>query len=505
MLKAAIQTEILSLHYGEGKSARAISKILGINRRSVARVIERKSVQLTPAAQKQRDSLLDPYKEKIDDLMRREPFIAAVTVHHRIREDGFMGGLTILRDYMKVKRQAKTKPKEAFLKLEFASGQAAQVDWGEFGDVFRDGSKVHCFVMVLCYSRMIYVEFTRTEKFETFIRCHENAFKYFGGRVPLECWYDNLASAVTDRMGGLVRFNSRFFQYISHHAIRPHACNPARGNEKGRVEGGVKYIRSSFWAGRLFKDFETLQYQASLWRDNIANKREHHTTRRIPKLVFESEESQVMRPMNPHPFDTAEIFTRVVNNQFHIPYETNQYSVPWTLVSQGVTIRVTDRELVVFYKERCVTRHVRSFKKHKIFTLEEHTRGLMERKPGMSSKNCWQIEVVKSMGTNMSKYLGLIESGSRSLRAELSQILALATVFGESQVNHCAAELLAGGIVGVENLERLLKVKQLQRDESALLPRPIEFQNQKLNRVVPSVDLSRYDALIDTEQTTPQE
>ena len=123
----------------------------------------------------------------------------------------------------------------------------------------------------------------------------------------------------------------------------------------------------------------------------------------------------------------------------------------------------------------------------------------------MSSKNCWQIEVVKSMGAHMTKYLGLIESGSRSLRSELSQILALATVFGESQVNSCAAELLEGGIVGVENLERLLKTKQLQLDESDLLPRPIEFQNQKLNRVVPSVNLSRYDLLIGSERSPEQE
>lgn len=505
MLKAEIQAQILSLHYGEGKSARAISQILGINRRSVARVIERRAVRLAPSGQRKRDSLLDPYKPQIDELMIRDPFIAAVTVHQRMGEQGFIGGLTIVRDYMKKKRQTKVKPREAFLKLEFASGQTAQVDWGEFGNPFHDGVKIHCFVMVLCYSRMIYIEFTRTEKFETFIRCHENAFKYFGSKVPLECWYDNLASAVTERMGGLIRFNSRFFQYMGHHTIRPHACNPARGNEKGRVEDGVKYIRSNFWAGRQFKDFEALQYQAGLWRDNIANQREHRTTRRIPKLVYESEEKQVMRPMNVHPFDTAEIFTRVINNKFHVPYETNEYSVPWTLVGMGVTVRVTESSLTIFYKDRCVTRHLRSFKKHQIFTLEEHTRGLLERKPGMNSRNCWQVEVVKSMGIHMSRYLGLIESGSRSLRSELSQILALATVFGESQVNACARELLEGGIVGVENLERLLKTRQLHLDQGELLPRPIEFQNQKLNRVVPSVDLSRYDVLVNSEKPHSQE
>ena len=101
--------------------------------------------------------------------------------------------------------------------------------------------------MVLAYSRMIYVEFTRSEIFEEFIRCHESAFRYFGGAVK-ECWYDNLATAVTDRMGGLIRFNSRFMSYMGHHGVRPHACNVARGNEKGRVEDLIKYIRMNFYA-----------------------------------------------------------------------------------------------------------------------------------------------------------------------------------------------------------------------------------------------------------------
>ena len=118
------------------------------------------------------------------------------------------------------------RPREAFLRLEFGPGEVAQVDWGEFGDVFGDGIKVHCFAMVMSFSRMIYVEFTRSEKFEEFIRCHEHAFRFFGG-APRECWYDNLATAVSDRMGRLIRFNSRFMAYMGHHSVRPHACNVA--------------------------------------------------------------------------------------------------------------------------------------------------------------------------------------------------------------------------------------------------------------------------------------
>src|SRR5262249_32246755 len=153
------------------------------------------------------------------------------------------------------------------------------------------GVKIHCFAMVLCFSRYMYIEFTRSEKFEDFIRCHENAFRYFGG-VPLECWYDNLTSAVTDRMGQLIRFNSRFMAYVGHHHIRPHACNVAGGNEKGRVEDLIKYIRMNFWPGRTFSDFDDLCKQSIVWRNNIANQREHRSTRRIVRLHFESEEKK---------------------------------------------------------------------------------------------------------------------------------------------------------------------------------------------------------------------
>jgi hypothetical protein len=335
-----------------------------------------------------------------------------------------MGGVSIVREFVAKTRKIPVKNREAFLRLEFAAGECAQVDWGEFGDVFSDGVKIHCFVMVLCYSRLLYIEFTRSEKFEDFIRCHENGFRYFKNLVPRECWYDNLASAVTERLGSLVKFNSRFMTYMSHHGIRPHACNPARGNEKGRVEDGVKYIRSSFWAGRQFKDFEALTLQAQLWCDNIANKREHRSTRKIPALHFDTTERAVLMAMNPHPYDTAEILTRIVPPQCHVAYETNIYSAPWTLVGMSVTIRVDENEVLIFYKEKCVARHLRNYRKSKTITDPAHLKGLLERKPGGSGAS-WQLAAVKAIGPELEKYLDLIQSGQRSLRQELSQILAL--------------------------------------------------------------------------------
>lgn len=500
MLTPEQQAEILAMHFGQKKGSRAIAEALGIGRKAVRKVIERRRVALE-VEQTARGSIIDPYKPIIAELLEKDPRMPANTVLQRLRDEGYLGGYTVVKNCVRYTRATPARSREAFLKLMFVPGECAQVDWGEFGDVFGDGSKVHCFLMVLCFSRLLYIEFTQSEKFEEFIRCHENAFQFFGGLVPQECWYDNLTSAVTDRMGSLVRFNSRFMAYMGHHGIRPHACNPAKGNEKGRVEGGVKLVRTSFWSGRKFKNFDDICQQTPTWRDEVANRREHKSTRKIPSLQFEAEEKRFLRPMNPHPYDTDEVFPRVVGPTFHIAYDTNQYSVPWTLVGMNVTIRINAREIKVFYNERFVTCHERCYKKQQTISRPEHSEGLMARKPG-AAREGWQLQAVKSLGPSMGSYLDLLRSGHRSIRTEVARILALATVYGESEVHEAATELLNHSIVGVESLELALKAKH-HPAERELKPAPLNFQKAKLNRVVPTVDLRRYDALL-FESTAPR-
>jgi transposase len=414
-------------------------------------------------------------------------------VLNQIRELGYLGGITVLFDFMKKERAVPFRNKEAFLRLDFAPGETAQVDWGEFGDAFENGEKIHCFAIVLCYSRYIYIEFTKSEKFEDFIRGHEHAFRFFGG-VPKECWYDNLTSAVTDRMGSLVRFNARFMAYMGHHGIRPHACNPARGNEKGRVEDLIKYIRQNFWAGRSFKDFDDLNRQAILWRNQIANQREHRSTKRVVRLLFESTEKPALLKLNPSSYDTDEIISRVVPPDYHLIYETNRYSVPWTLVSLTVTVRINHQTLKIYYHDKLVAFHNRHYFKNKTITNAIHQAGLLERKPGQA-KESWQLSAVKRIGPKMVEYIDLLRSGHRSLRSELSKILALSTVYGDQNVHAACVDLLGDGIIGVEGLEILLR-RNHHPSKEKLNPKPLNFENERLNRAVPVVDLRRYDALL---------
>ena len=492
MLTPEQQAEILALRFNDKRSVRSIARLLNVTRDSVDRVIKRRSVNLARQSSK-KGSLVDVFKDEIKGILTKDPFTPAPAVLIRLRSLGYMGGITIVRDFLKTERAIPHRKREAFLRLDFEPGECAQVDWGEFGDVFGNGIKIHCFGMVLCFSRYMYLEFTRCEKFEDFIRCHENAFRFFGG-VPKECWYDNLGSAVTERIGSLIRFNSRFMAYMGHHGIRPHACNVARGNEKGRVEDLIKYIRMNFWSGRGFSDFDDRTKQAIVWRNQFANQREHRTTRRVVRLLFESEEKKILLPLNPNPYDTDEVFSKSVPPDFHIIHDTNRYSVPWTLIAMTVTVRVTAQTIKLFYNERFIGFHLRSYLKNQVITDDRHKAGLLERKPG-NSREGWQLACVKNIGPRMQEYLDLLRSGHRSLRHELSKILALSTVYGDQAVHSAIEELLKLGVMGVEALELTLK-RSHHPAQSSLQPEPINFQNQKLNRMTPVVDLRRYDALL---------
>jgi hypothetical protein len=253
----------------------------------------------------------------------------------------------------------------------------------------------------------------------------------------------------------------------------------------------VKYIRSSFWSGREFKDFPDLQAQCAEWVNEYANRREHRASRRIPELVFEHEEIKHLLPLNPHPYGSDEILSKEVPPQFHLVFETNQYSVPWTLVGMVVTIRASDEEIQIYYGEKQVAGHARYYGKNKTFTIQEHQAGLLERKGG-ADHHTWQVALVKKSGASLERYLKLVASGHRSLRTEVKRLVALITIYGAEAVNGAASELLVRGVVGADNLEMLLKLQGAPEEA----PEPMSFPSAKLNRLTGVPNLSRYDAYL---------
>lgn len=504
VLSPKIQSEILFSYFSENKSVREIARSFGVNRKSVDRLLTRGRVA-TEKSYSNRGSLIDPYMDELTAILHGEAEVSIKVLFQRIRAKGFPGGYTLVRECVSGLREKlnQRKSKEAFFKIDFALGQASQVDWGEFGDYFNDGIKLHCFTMVLCYSRLIYIEFTRSERFEDFIRCHENAFKYFGGKKTTEYWYDNLPTAVSERMGKLVRFNNRFYAYAGHQRFKPVACNVARGNEKGRVENGVKYVRYNFWPGRVFTSFEDLKSQSNQWRDNIANLREHESTKKVPRWVYDSEEFGKLESVSPEAYETDQVFSNRIRPDYHIVYETNYYSVPWTMVDIVVTVKIDADWVKVFYHDKFITKHRRSYlKDQKPFTKPEHEEGLLERKPqGKNAHINWQTDTLKTYGPSIQKYLLTLENSPRSLKSEIARLLALGTVYGHEELDKAVAQVIKHGAFGADQVERFIKASESSKP---LNPKPLSLKNENLMKTPARIDLQSYDVLLFSHNQTKE-
>jgi transposase len=485
MLPAAIQAEILRLAYAERWSLTRIAHHVGVNWKSVRKVVTRRSVALARARPRPRVTLLTPFAAQLQTLLAQDPERSAVNCLQHLRAAGYRGGITTLRMHRARLRPAPTR--EAFLTLTFAPAERVQIDWGEFGDVFGIGRAVHAFLLVLCYSRFFTVEFTFSQTLEVFLRCHEHAFATLGGYAR-EAQYDNLATAVAERRGRLVRWNPRFLAYAGHCGFRPVACTPGRGNEKGRVEDTVRFLRGNFWPGRTFRDLADLNAQAQAWCEDVANAREHRGTRKVPRLLL-AEERPHLLPLR-GPYDTDEVRSVIVPPTFRIAFDSNRYSVPWRLVGKALTLRADAETVTLWYGTHRVARHARCWGRDHEVVLPAHADGLLAQKPG--AQGPWQVQAVEQLGPHARQYLTLIRAGTRSLRAELEHLLLLTTLYGPAPVEAALGACLAQAIVGSDHVEQWLQLQTA----GPVAPPPLSLGDPRLT--VPPVrpNLARYDALL---------
>src|ERR1700758_1404135 len=257
------------LHFAEHWSMRKIARHLHIGRRTISQYL---ATPARTAAARQRASKLDPFKATIAELLEQDAEASAVVIAQRLRGLGFDGGLSILKEHLHTVRP-NPQAKRAYVRMEPGPGERFEIDWGHFGVLTYQGHarKLYAFCLVECHSRMLYVEFTHSQSFETFVRCHIHAFHALGG-CSREIWYDNLATAVAEHDGRLVRFHPRFLAFAREYGFFPRACNRAAGWEKGKVErAGIGYVRQNFWPLRSFSDLHDVNRQARQWLEEVAN------------------------------------------------------------------------------------------------------------------------------------------------------------------------------------------------------------------------------------------
>ena len=352
-----------------------IAREMGLDLRTVEKWID--EPHFRPRQSVLRASKLDPFKPLIQRWLETHAY-SAQQIFQRLREEGFEGGYSIVRVYV---RKVRPRRVPAFLTLAFAPGQCAQVDWGEYGSVAVGSTrrKLSFFVMVLCYSRMMYVEFTLSQKMEQFLGCHQNAFAFFGG-VPEKIMVDNLKSAVLKRlMGQDPVLNPRYRDFAAHYGFTIKPCAVGKGNEKGRVESGVGYVKKNFLNGLEISDFKVLGPGAKLWLDTVANVRLHSETHEQPFKRF-NKEKPLLRPLPAMPYDIGNIYQVRASNRFRIHFESNRYSVPAEYASTRLTLKAYPQRLCIYHHDKLIARHPRSYDRHQDFEDPDHPKALLAQR-----------------------------------------------------------------------------------------------------------------------------
>jgi transposase len=324
-----------------------------------------------------RPSKLDPFKGQIVAMLERYSYTAQ-QILQQLRQQGYAGGYSILKELV---RQVRPPRKPAFLMLDFAAGECAQVDWGQYGSV-QVGStrrRLSFFVMVLCYSRMMYLEFTLSEAMEQFLSCHRHALEFFGGSV-CKVMIDNLKVGVVRHPSGeKALFNPRYLDFAAHHGFEPVACNVGKGIEKGRVENGVGYVKKNLLAGLEISSFEAIQVEGRRWLDETANVRIHGETHRKPSELF-AQEKPLLRPLPVMPYDCAVIRPVGANRCCRIVFDANRYSVPPLYASQKLTLKIEPTQLYIFHNEKLIATHLRCYDRRQNKTNPDHTQELLSQR-----------------------------------------------------------------------------------------------------------------------------
>jgi transposase len=357
----------------EGYSKSEIARLLDINRKTVRKALRAEKPPSYPS--RMRGSKLDPFKDYLK--IRLEDGVTnAVKLLREIQQRGYDGKVSILRDFLlplKKKRQ-----RQAWIRFETMPGEQAQVDWAHFcaKDPFDQTCRFYCFTMVLGFSRCLYAEFTLKMDLPTLLRCHINAFEYFGGHTKT-ILYDNMKQVILyrDETTGEPHFHPKFIDFATHYSFQPKLCRPMRPQTKGKIESGVNYLRQNFFQGERFTILCTMNGQLRAWLDSVANVRKHGTTQEVP---FERLKRENLIPLPLIPYDTSSVESRIATKDCFISYKGNRYSVPFQHVRKALTVRDRGNGFIQIYdKDELIATHRLGLKKGRMIVNPAHTQGLM--------------------------------------------------------------------------------------------------------------------------------
>ena len=490
MIDRQLEAEILRLSRVEKWPIGTICTQLGVHHDTVERVLT--NAGLTPDQITARPSKMDPFVGFITETLEKYPKLCASRLHQMACERGYHGGPDHFRH--RIARYRPRPPAEAFLRLRTLIGEQAQADWGAFGkiQIGRALRRLWAFVIVLSWSRQIFLRFYLSAAMPSFVRGHVDAFAFFRG-VPRVILYDNLKSAVLERIAYAIHFNPRILELGAHYQFEPRPVNKARGNEKGRVERAIRYIRDNFFAARSFRDIDDLNQQAVAWMTGVSADRLSREDRTKTVREAFAEEQTKLLPLPDEPFPSDEVYQVEIGKTPYARFDLNDYSVPHTLVRRTLTVAASLQTVRILDGTQVVATHDRSWDRAQQIEDPDHILPLVEHKA--RARRHRGLDRLSTAAPSAQKLLVLAAERGGNLGNITARLLVVLDQVGSAELEAAIAEAVERVLPTVGAVRQILDRRLSERG----LPPPVTVRfstNDRAARVVVNNHpLSTYDHL----------
>lgn len=484
------ESEILRLFHAEKWPVGTIAKQLGLHHSTVRRVLAQAGIAAGRSLA--RPSIVDAYVPFIVETLAKYPRLRASRLYTMARERGFEGG----QDYFRhvVSRYRPRPAAEAYQRLRTLPGEQGQVDWAHFGklSVGNATRALWAFVMVLSYSRKLFLRFYFGSAMPAFLHGHVSAFTYFGG-VPRELLYDNLKSAVLERVGDAIRFHPTLLEIAAHYRFLPKPVAPARGNEKGRVERAIRFVRDSFFAARSFRDIDDLNHQARAWCDGASSDRRCPGDRsRSVRDVFAEEQPRLITLPDEH-FPADERVPVEIGKTPYARFDLNDYSVPHEFAQRTLTIVASLDAVRILDGQNVVATHARSWDRAQQIETHEHVRALEQfKRKGREHRS---LDRLHHVAPHSRKLLQIVAERGGNIGNYTKRLTDLLERFSANELDEAIAAALARDTPHFGAVRQLLDKARADRDQPPPVRLPLPNDSRFDRLVVRPHSLASYDNL----------
>jgi transposase len=449
-------------------SQRAIARSLGVSRNTVTTLLgehraERESGHVALPARPTRAPRarkLDAYKPRIAELMTRFPSITAQRVFETLCAEGFVGGYTGVKKYLRSVRPP-PKPAPSLVTPDYGPGEMGESDWSPYEVQFTTGDKgiVQALSYVLVNSTRKFFELYESNGLHALMDGHAQAFARFEG-CARECKYDSQKPVVLRWEGNQPIYNPRFLAFSSYYEFRPVAVRRGHPNDKPRTERSFWEVERSFLNGREFRDLTDMRAQLAQWLDQIVDHRRTHKRTALERFAHEREH---LRPLPRHPYDTARVIYRLCSIDGFVAWEGNRYAVPYDHVTDFLPVRITQRELFVYAADlRCVAQHELA---PRGAGASLDPAGLHPPPQRKSPIDLDQIHVAFcNMGEHAARFFRMMSLGApRVWSAQARQILLFRERYPTSDIDLALGHAARYGALDCASVERILAARATPR------------------------------------------